>query len=175
MSSTKRIAELIPVAQRCTPEAFFEEVGGHLLAGPAPDASPAEDASTTVATVIGSMPSLRAPLYLGGHEAFVIRQTRQSLFGRGITIGRSSKNDVCIPHDSISKTHARVRTDKRGGVYISDTGSSNGTQVNGAFVNPGEEVELQHKDEVKLGSRALRFYDTRRIHDIISKMVPEVD
>src|ERR687889_621257 len=48
-----------------------------------------------------------------------------------ITIGRSARNDVCIPDPFASRVHAEVR--REGDVYVmQDLGSANGTLFNGA-------------------------------------------
>ena len=50
-----------------------------------------------------------------------------------ITIGRSARNDLCIPDPFASRVHAEVR--REGDQYIlQDLGSANGTVYNGAGV-----------------------------------------
>ncbi|HBQ12652.1 MAG: FHA domain-containing protein [Sandaracinaceae bacterium] len=166
------VSELVPLAHQLSAHEFQRRLGGPLLAGPPLEPGVEEEGAATIATTIGVQPGLREPVDLASHEYFVLKKARPALFGRGVTMGRSSKSDVVISSDSISKLHARVRLDKSGLVYVSDLGSSNGTQVNGAFVNPGEEVELQHRDEIILGTRQLRFYDAALLHSVLSKMVP---
>src|ERR1043166_10104189 len=48
-----------------------------------------------------------------------------------ITIGRSARNDVCIPDPFASRVHAEVR--REGDQYLlQDLGSANGTYYNGS-------------------------------------------
>ena len=50
-----------------------------------------------------------------------------------ITIGRSARNDLCIPDPFASRVHAEVR--REGDEYLlQDLGSANGTLYNGATV-----------------------------------------
>ena len=50
-----------------------------------------------------------------------------------ITIGRSARNDLCIPDPFASRVHAEVR--REGDEYVlQDLGSANGTLYNGSTV-----------------------------------------
>lgn len=55
------------------------------------------------------------------------------------TLGRSGENDVVIVHPTVSKVHARFRTD-HAGLFVADAGSRNGTYVADAKLtaNSGE-------------------------------------
>lgn len=179
MRATHTMADYIKLAHQCSADEFFERLGGHVLAG-APEEEHDGDASTAIATVVwsgasvGSAVDITSSTDITRYQVHVIRQVRQTLFGKAVLAGRSSKNDICIQHESVSKVHAKFRETKSGAILLSDCGSSNGTQVNGAFVAPGEEVELQHRDEVRLGSRDFRFYDGRKLHATLSRIVPEL-
>src|SRR2546423_9551869 len=60
------------------------------------------------------------------------RSPEQLSLGRlRITIGRSARNDVCIPDPFASRVHAEVR--REGDQYLlQDLGSANGTYYNGS-------------------------------------------
>src|SRR5438128_10823143 len=50
-----------------------------------------------------------------------------------VTIGRSARNDLCIPDPFASRVHAEVR--QQGDAYfLQDLGSANGTLYNGSIV-----------------------------------------
>ena len=50
-----------------------------------------------------------------------------------VTIGRSARNDLCIPDPFASRVHAEVRNE--GDEYkLQDLGSANGTLYNGSVV-----------------------------------------
>src|SRR5207253_7220109 len=60
-------------------------------------------------------------------EHFAISRSR-------ITIGRSARNDLCIPNTFASRVHAEVRHE--GDEYfLHDLGSANGTLYNGSIVD----------------------------------------
>src|SRR5262245_34109530 len=62
-------------------------------------------------------------------------------------IGRSSKNDLALDQESVSRHHARI-TRAREGWSIRDLGSTNGTYVNDL---PIQEKPLRDGDQVKIG------------------------
>ena len=70
-----------------------------------------------------------------------------------MTIGRSSKCDVQVDQDNVSRNHARIT--RHGNDYLlSDLGSTNGTYVNHRFV---DEAELKDGDQIKIGRTILKF------------------
>jgi len=71
------------------------------------------------------------------------------------TFGRKPDNDVQIPDPYVSGKHGtlEVTTD---GVYITDTGSSNGTVLSGAKLVPNMRTLIREDDEIQLGSVRLR-------------------
>ncbi|TET33787.1 MAG: FHA domain-containing protein [Planctomycetota bacterium] len=74
-----------------------------------------------------------------------------------ITIGRSSKNDLCLPDAAVSRKHALIHKGDKGFV-IEDLGSSNGTFVNGEKVT---QREVGANDVIKLGNTILFFHTSR--------------
>src|SRR3712207_386427 len=71
-----------------------------------------------------------------------------------ITIGRSARNDVCIPDPFASRVHAEVR--REGDQYLlQDLGSANGTYYNGARVEGA--VPLTHGGRVQIGETEIVF------------------
>jgi phosphoserine phosphatase RsbU/P len=73
-----------------------------------------------------------------------------------ITIGRSARNDLCIPDPFASRVHAEVR--KEGDEYIlQDLGSANGTLYNGAPV--GGPLALTSGGRIQIGETEIIFDD----------------
>src|SRR4029079_11333196 len=68
-------------------------------------------------------------------------------------IGRSSRSDLPIDQESISRHHARI-TFEGGPHVIEDLGSTNGTFVNDANV---KRQPLNDGDQVKLGRSILKY------------------
>lgn len=73
-----------------------------------------------------------------------------------ITIGRSARNDLCIPDPFASRVHAEVR--REGDEYVlQDLGSANGTLYNGAPA--GGSIPLAPGDRIQIGETEILFDD----------------
>jgi len=73
-----------------------------------------------------------------------------------ITIGRSARNDLCIPDPFASRVHAEVR--REGDEYVlQDLGSANGTLYNGATVQGV--VPLTAGGRIQIGETEIVFND----------------
>ena len=83
------------------------------------------------------------------------------------TIGRTKNNDMSMQDMAISKTHAVIRVSK-GGFYIEDCGSTNGSRLNGRRLTDKPE-KLQDKDIIELGNYEFTFLYPASLHDLLSK------
>jgi serine phosphatase RsbU (regulator of sigma subunit) len=73
-----------------------------------------------------------------------------------ITIGRSARNDVCVPDPFASRVHAEVR--REGDQYLlQDLGSANGTYYNGSRLD--SVIVLTHGGRVQIGETEIVFKD----------------
>jgi hypothetical protein len=70
-----------------------------------------------------------------------------------VTIGRTSKSDVCIRSNAVSRDHARLLV-APGGVTLVDVSSTNGCFVND---EPVKKHRLRDGDLVRIGDRSFRF------------------
>lgn len=71
-------------------------------------------------------------------------------------VGRSLSNNICLPDSRASRHHARLT--RRGDTYfIEDQKSANGTMVRGVLITPGQAVEIQDGDEIRICSTRLVF------------------
>jgi len=73
-----------------------------------------------------------------------------------ITLGRECDSTLSIPESSVSRQHLRLERRDDGEVWVVDTGSLNGTFVNGRRVH--EQVLVAH-DLVRVGDSMFRFVD----------------
>ncbi len=83
-------------------------------------------------------------------------QPEEQIFAIGeavVTIGRADDQGICIPHKSLSRSHARIEP-AEGRFVVIDLGSKNGTFVNGVGV---QRQEVGHGDTIKLGDLDLLF------------------
>jgi diguanylate cyclase (GGDEF)-like protein len=70
-----------------------------------------------------------------------------------ITIGRSSKNDIQIDEDSISRNHAML-SNRGNGYVVRDLGSTNGTYVNDTQI---KEQPLVDGNQIRVGRTIFKF------------------
>jgi serine phosphatase RsbU (regulator of sigma subunit) len=73
-----------------------------------------------------------------------------------ITIGRSARNDLCIPDPFASRVHAEVRREGDGYI-LQDLGSANGTLYNGATVEGA--IPLTAGGRIQIGETEIVFDD----------------
>ncbi|PYS22366.1 MAG: hypothetical protein DMF72_13705 [Acidobacteria bacterium] len=74
-----------------------------------------------------------------------------------VTIGRSARNDLCIPDPFASRVHAEVRSE--GDEYfLQDLGSANGTLYNGSVVEAP--ITLSRGGRIQIGETEIVFNDS---------------
>jgi len=88
--------------------------------------------STAVAWLV--LPDSEIPLNLGTYD-----------------FGRKSDNPIVISDPYVSGKHGQFEVTETG-VWLTDTGSTNGTLLNGAKLNAGQKVQLTKDDIIKLGA-----------------------
>lgn len=72
-----------------------------------------------------------------------------------LTIGRDSSNDICLQDSATSRHHAMIRRMGKNDYYLVDTGSTNGSRLNGhRCATP---TLLQHRDIITIGDTRLQF------------------
>ncbi|HVG30295.1 MAG TPA: FHA domain-containing protein [Pyrinomonadaceae bacterium] len=77
--------------------------------------------------------------------------------GRRLNVGRASDSDLYLNHPSVSKIHAALLMNREGTLLVSDTGSTNGTFINGRRIAYGEARHLEDGDVVGFGDAEVRF------------------
>lgn len=77
--------------------------------------------------------------------------------GRRMNVGRVSDNDLQLNHPSVSKIHAALVMNAEGTLLVADTGSTNGTFINGRRIAYGESRQLVDGDVVGFGDVEVRF------------------
>ncbi|MGE3468155.1 MAG: FHA domain-containing protein [Pyrinomonadaceae bacterium] len=68
------------------------------------------------------------------------------------SLGRSSNNSIVLDDASVSKMHAALVLNDDGRIAVADTGSTNGTFINGDRIPYGKAVEVGEADQLKFGS-----------------------
>src|SRR2546425_11027192 len=73
-----------------------------------------------------------------------------------VTIGRSARNDLCIPDPFASRVHAEVRQ-QGDEFFLQDLGSANGTLYNGSIVE--KPMTLARGGRIQIGETEIVFND----------------
>lgn len=77
--------------------------------------------------------------------------------GKRLSVGRVSDNDLTLNHTSVSKIHAALLMNPQGTLLVADTGSTNGTFINGRRIAYGEARQIEDGDVVGFGEVEVRF------------------
>jgi FHA domain len=77
--------------------------------------------------------------------------------GRRMAVGRGTDNDLYLNDRSVSKIHASLVMNREGTLLVADTGSTNGTFINGRRIAYGEARQIEEGDVVGFGDIEVRF------------------
>lgn len=70
--------------------------------------------------------------------------------------GRKSDNNVCIPDPYVSGKHGTIEITEQG-IYLTDTGSTNGMSLNDARLSPNMRTLMTEDDLIKIGAIELKI------------------
>lgn len=77
--------------------------------------------------------------------------------GKRLSVGRVSDNELTLNDASVSKIHAALMMNQQGTLLVADTGSTNGTFINGRRISYGEARQIEDGDVVGFGDVEVRF------------------
>jgi hypothetical protein len=77
--------------------------------------------------------------------------------GRRLSVGRVADNELSLNDASVSKIHAALTMNAQGTLLVADTGSTNGTFINGRRIAYGEARQIEDGDVVSFGDVEVRF------------------
>ena len=77
--------------------------------------------------------------------------------GKRLNVGRASDNELTLNDTSVSKIHAALRMSTEGTLLVADTGSTNGTYINGRRIAYGESRQIEDGDVVGFGDVEVRL------------------
>jgi predicted component of type VI protein secretion system len=72
--------------------------------------------------------------------------------GDRLTVGRTKENDLPLDDASVSKMHASLSLRQSGELVVADTGSTNGTFINGERIPYGKAATVNSGQELRFGS-----------------------
>ena len=87
-----------------------------------------------------------------------------------IAVGRSKENGFFLNHSSVSKIHASLALNKEQNLVVADTGSTNGTFVDGQRIAYGKAVVVEEGAKVKFGSAEVGFERLGEVLKTVSSM-----
>jgi hypothetical protein len=77
--------------------------------------------------------------------------------GKRLNVGRASDNELTLNDGSVSKIHAALLMTAEGTLLVADTGSTNGTYINGRRIAYGESRLIEDGDVIGFGDVEVRF------------------
>lgn len=77
--------------------------------------------------------------------------------GRRLNVGRAADNELSLNDPSVSKIHAALLMTSEGTLLVADTGSTNGTYINGRRIAYGESRQIEDGDVVGFGDVEVRL------------------
>jgi hypothetical protein len=77
--------------------------------------------------------------------------------GKRLNVGRASDNELMLNDTSVSKIHAALLMTSEGTILVADTGSTNGTFINGRRISYGESRLIEDGDVVGFGDVEVRL------------------
>ena len=77
--------------------------------------------------------------------------------GRRLNVGRASDNELTLTDASVSKIHGALLMTAEGTLLVADTGSTNGTYLNGRRIAYGESRLIEDGDVVGFGDVEVRL------------------
>ena len=77
--------------------------------------------------------------------------------GKRLNVGRASDNELTLNDASVSKIHGALLMTSEGTLLVADTGSTNGTYVNGRRIAYGESRVIEDGDVIGFGDVEVRL------------------
>jgi len=150
VQSTADVTQAVEVA-----DAAGDDAQSEANEGSADDQPAAEESPTVEEAAIENTPVAKLFYTTDASKEYAIKD--------GVnTIGRRSANDIVISDDPyVSGSHAQIVVDQLG-IWLVDLGSTNGTMLNGAKIDPDSRMALSGDDEIVFGRTSFRFVSTDR-------------
>ncbi len=77
--------------------------------------------------------------------------------GKRLNVGRASDNELALNDNSVSKIHGALLMTAEGSLLVADTGSTNGTFINGRRIAYGESRVIEDGDVIGFGDVEVRL------------------
>lgn len=94
--------------------------------------------------------------------------------GKRLTAGRTTENDLAIADASVSKMHASLMLNTERQLVVADTGSTNGTFIDGKRISYGKAVTFSADQKLKLGTVEIAFEIIEQPAEAVVEPSPEI-
>ena len=103
---------------------------------------------------------------------FPLRKTNRNLFVNMISVGRTSNNDIMLDNPCVSKLHAFFKpAPDNTGVTITDPGSTSGTTIDGAPLQPNHAVTVESGQVLVFGKAvSATFFGPKGIYEHVKSL-----
>lgn len=111
-----------------------------------------------------------AALRLWEPSVFLMEKSHRNAFGRGITVGRASNNDVVVESGSVSRFHAWFDKETGGVAHrLTDAGSKNGTFLEGVRLEARRPQLLRSGIRLTFGKVEFTFFSAADFLEMLAK------
>ena len=108
-----------------------------------------------------------------GTYLYEVKKHAENSWLEWIAIGRARNNDLVLRHQSVSKLHARIHSDKEDAAdgninstyWLTDMKSTAGTMVNSIPIHPSEPHQLSPGNRIRIGQVDCVFFDSAGLYN----------
>jgi pSer/pThr/pTyr-binding forkhead associated (FHA) protein len=119
-----------------------------------PGSKPAADALGEKASVSTKFAKLIVRFSVSGRN---VQRDLSFEIGKRLSIGRTKENDIAVEDASVSKIHASLMLNSEGQFIVADTGSTNGTFIDGKRISYGKAMTFETSQKLMVGTVELTF------------------
>ena len=83
---------------------------------------------------------------------------RKALSNKAVAIGRDKSNGIIVNDPKVSRIHALIVFEKNQ-ILLRDSGSRNGTFLNGEKIPMNRKVKIKYGDLIRVGDTQFTFHD----------------
>lgn len=109
---------------------------------------------------------------IGGGDPVVavLEKSKDNVFQRRVTMGRTTNNDIVLDDASVSRFHGWLQKDDGSGKWtLTDAGSKNGTWAASQKLTAKKPVILENGTRLKVGNLELTFYTAQGFRTLIQQ------
>lgn len=133
-----------------------------------PVLSPLQDAERFSTQIVAN----RASLAPSGWAAVKVQKRAGDAFPHFIWIGREAKCDITLPFDGVSKLHGQFILRPGGEIDLLDTGSANGTFLDGKKLEDNAPLRVRDGARIQVGVVEMTYRTPEGLWDALAAWAP---